>query len=555
MLCESVGDTMENSNFIKTIIEADLKSGKHEVPVTRFPPEPNGSLHLGHARAIITNYSLAKAYGGVFNLRFDDTNPVKEDMMFVETIKKDIEWLGCHWDHLYFASDYFTEMFERAMVLVEKGLAYVCDLSGEAIRSTRGDLTSPGENSPFRDRSIEENKRLFLGMKQGEYADGSRVLRAKIDMASPNMNMRDPVVYRIQRAYHHNTKDQWCIYPMYDFAHPLEDAIEGITHSLCSLEFEDHRPLYDWFVTHTEMPKVPRQIEFGKLMIANQVTGKREIKKLVEAGVVDGWDDPRLITLSGLRRRGVPPEAIHSFVMALGLPKSQGLTDIGMFYETVRDYLGQTARRIHGVVDPLKVVITNYPEGKTESMVADYHRDNPEQGSREVFFGKELYIERADFIKQKPNKKWKRLALDVEVRLMHAYFIKAHDVVMNADGDIEAVLCTYDEETLSGSGFNERKPNGTIHFVEASRAQKVELRLFDDLVKDFTDQSVAFSDKINVDSKQVTHGFIEGAVKPLKGEVFQFTRLGYFALDKDSEGGNYVFNRVVELKSSFKGKR
>ncbi|MFU8786911.1 MAG: glutamine--tRNA ligase, partial [Candidatus Izemoplasmataceae bacterium] len=368
---------MENRNFIRTIIEEDLKSGKHEVPITRFPPEPNGFLHLGHARAILTNYNLATEYGGYFNLRFDDTNPVKEDLIFVEGMKEDISWLGVKWKHLLFASDYFDEMYERAMLLVKKGLAYVCDLTPDQIKEYRGDLTSPGKNSPYRERPIEENIRLFEGMKNGEYEDGARVLRAKIDMASPNMNMRDPIVYRIQRAHHHNTGDKWCIYPMYDFAHPLEDAIEGITHSLCSLEFEDHRPLYDWFVKYCEMPKVPRQIEFGKLIMAKQVTGKRYIRKLVEEGVVDGWDDPRLITLSGLRRRGVPPQAIQGFINALGLPKSQGETEIDMFYEYVRNYLSTEARRIHGVIDPIKVVITNYESDEVEYLESEFHKDKP----------------------------------------------------------------------------------------------------------------------------------------------------------------------------------
>ena len=543
---------MENRNFIRTIIEEDLKTGKHEVPITRFPPEPNGFLHLGHARAIIMNYTLATEYGGYFNLRFDDTNPVKEDMLFVEGMKEDIAWLGCDWKNLLFASDYFDEMYKRAMILVKKGLAYVCDLTPEQIKEYRGDLKTPGKNSPYRDRSIEENIRLFEAMKQGEFADGERVLRAKIDMASPNMNMRDPIIYRIQRAYHHNTLDKWCIYPMYDFAHPLEDAIEGITHSLCSLEFEDHRPLYDWFVKHCEMEQVPRQIEFGKLMIANQVTGKRYIRKLVEEGIVDGWDDPRLITLSGLRRRGIPPQAIHEFIKALGLPKSQGDTDIDMFYEYVRGYLSQHARRIHGITDPIKVVITNYPSDQVEMLRADFHRDKPELGSRELAFGKELYIERDDFIEQKPNKKWKRLALGEEVRLMHAYFIKANDVIYDDEGLVKEIHCTYDPETKSGSGFNERKPNGTIHFVEASTAKKVELRLFENLVDDLSDASVPIEEKLNLNSKTIQYGFIEGSVVPSKSEAFQFTRIGYFALDKDSTENAYVFNRVVALKSSFK---
>lgn len=543
---------MENKHFIRTIIEEDIKSGKHAFPVTRFPPEPNGFLHLGHARAIIMNHALAEDYGGYFNLRFDDTNPIKEDTLFVEAMQADIAWLGCHWKNLLFASDYFETMYLRAMVLVEKGLAYVCDLTAEEVRQTRGDLRTPGQESPYRNRSIAENKTLFENMRAGHYPDGTRTLRAKIDMASPNMNLRDPVIYRIQRAHHHRTGDDWCIYPMYDFAHPLEDAIEGITHSLCSLEFEDHRPIYDWFVKHTDMPNVPRQIEFGKLMLADQVTGKRHIKKLVDANLVDGWDDPRLITLSGLRRRGVPPQAIHRFIHALGLPKSQGDTDIHMFYEYVRDYLGETARRIHGVLDPIKVVITNYPEETPEMLEAPFHRDVPELGVRKVYFGKELYIERDDFIEEKPNKKWKRWALGLEVRLMHAYFVKANQVIKDDQGRITEIHATYDPKTQSGSGFNDRKPNGTIHFVEAQTAKAVEVRLFESLLNPSEDPKAPFEERLNPNSRQVIQGFIEGDVNPKPHEAFQFTRIGYFALDPDSQEDAYVFNRVVELKSSFK---
>ena len=546
---------MENRNFIRTIIEEDLRSKKHAFPITRFPPEPNGFLHLGHARAILMNYHLAMEHGGYFNLRFDDTNPVKEDVLFVEAMKEDIAWLGCKWKNLLYASDYFEEMYQRAMLLVEKGLAYVCDLSAEEIKNYRGDLKTPGQNSPYRERSIEENRKIFEGMRNGEFADGERVLRAKIDMASPNMNLRDPIIYRIQRATHHNTKDQWCIYPMYDFAHPLEDAIEGITHSLCSLEFEDHRPIYDWFVKHCEMPNVPRQIEFGKLIIANQITGKRHIRKLVEEGIVEGWDDPRLITLSGLRRRGIPPKAIENFIKALGLPKSQGETEIEMFYEYVRDYLSVEARRIHGVIDPIKVVITNYPENQLETLEVPYHKDREAFGTRPVYFGRHLYIERDDFIEEKPNKKWKRLSLGIEVRLMHAYFIKANHVIYDEQGNVLEVHCTYDSETKSGSGFDARKPNGNIHFVEATTAKSVEVRLYENLLKQDSDPSAAIEERLNPGSKVVKHGFIEGAVSPETAEAFQFTRLGYFALDKDTKDDQLVFNRVVELKSSYKLKK
>lgn len=543
---------MEINHFINTIIENDIKSKKHDRAITRFPPEPNGLLHLGHARAIITNYSMAKQHGGYFNLRFDDTNPIKEDTLFVEGIKKDIAWLGCEWENLFYASDYFDEMYERALLLVQKGKAYVDDLTAEEIRSYRGDLKNPGKNSPFRDRSIEENTVLFEAMKNGEFPDGSKVLRAKIDMSSPNMNMRDPVIYRIQRAHHHNTGDKWCIYPMYDYAHPIEDAVEGITHSLCSLEFEDHRPLYDWVVRECEMENVPRQIEFGKLYIANQVTGKRYIKALVESGAVIGWDDPRLITLSGLRRRGVPPQAIHNFVYALGLPKSQGETELDMFYQYVRDYLKSTVPRVNAVLEPLKLIIDNYPEGEIEYVEAENNRDNEALGTRVMPFSKEVYIEREDFIEEKPNKKWKRLALGVEVRLMHAYFVKANSVVKDENGKIIAVHCTYDKETKSGSGFNDRKPNGNIHYVDASRNKKAKFRLFDDLITDFEDKETPFSEKVNPNSLIEVEGFIEESINPKVGDSFQFTRNGYFALDQDSTENSLVFNQTVSLRSSFK---
>ncbi len=545
---------MEDKNFIRKIIEDDLQSGKHERPITRFPPEPNGFLHLGHARAIIMNYVLAKDYNGDFYLRFDDTNPLTEDTLYVEAIKRDIAWLGCEWDELFFASDYFDTMYERAMRLVKKGLAYVCDLSAEEIRKTRGDLTTPGEESPYRDRPVEENVRLFEAMKNGEFADGEKVLRAKIDMKSPNMNMRDPVIYRIQRERHHNTGDKWCIYPMYDFAHPLEDAIEGITHSLCSLEFEDHRPLYDWFVKHCEMENVPRQIEFGKLKIADQIVGKRYIRQLVEEGIVDGWDDPRLVTLSALRRRGVPPQAIHNFVRALGLPKSEGETELHMLDEYIRDHLKVHARRIHAVLDPIKVVITNYPEGKSEKLQAPFNRENEALGTREITFSNTLYIDREDFLEEKPNKKWKRLSLGLEVRLMHAYFIKAHEVDYDASGRVKTVYATYDPATKSGTGFKDRKPNGTIHFVDAMNCEPAEIRLYDTLfADDHSDRLIA--ERVNKQSKIVKEGFIEGGLTPKTGESYQFVRTGYFTVDEDSTDEALVFNRTVALKSSFKPKK
>ncbi len=545
---------MEDKNFIRRIIEEDLKNNKHERPITRFPPEPNGLLHLGHARAIIMNYVLAKDYGGKFYLRFDDTNPITEDTLFIEGIKRDVAWLGCEWDELRYASNYFERMYELAMHLVRQGKAYVDDLSAEQIREYRGDLKTPGKESPYRERSIEENIDLFRRMRAGEFADGEKVLRAKIDMASPNMNLRDPVIYRIQHTPHHNTGEAWCIYPMYDFAHPLEDAIEGITHSLCSLEFENHRPIYNWFVEHTEVENQPRQIEFGKLKIADQVIGKRNIRKLVEAGIVDGWDDPRLITLSGLRRRGVPPAAIHDFIRALGLPKSEGETELSMLDEYIRDHLKTSARRIHAVLDPIKVVITNYPEGQSETLSAAYNRENEALGSRELTFSDTLYIEREDFLEEKPNKKWKRLSLGLEVRLMHAYFIKAERVEYDDEGRVETIYATYDPRTKSGSGFKERKPNGTIHYVDARTARPAEFRLYQDLMLD-TDEQRPITERVDADSKQVRHGFIESGVDIQERERFQFVRHGYFVADDDSEKNRPVFNRTVALKSSFKPKK
>lgn len=545
---------MEINHFINTIIEEDIRSGKHEKAITRFPPEPNGYLHLGHARAIITNYIMAANHGGYFNLRFDDTNPVKEDTIFVDAIKKDIEWLGCKWENLFFASDYFEEMYARALLLCKKGLAYVDDLSADAINEYRGDFNTPGKESPYRNRSVEENTELFIGMKEGKFEDGSRVLRAKIDVTSPNMNLRDPVIYRIQRVYHHNTGDKWCIYPMYDFAHPIEDAIEHITHSLCSLEFEDHRPLYDWVVKNCEMDAIPRQIEFGKLKIAGAVIGKRYIKQLVDNNHVMGWDDPRLITISGLRRRGVPSSAIRDFIISLGLPKSQGETEIEMLYTFVRDHLKLESPRVNAVLDPLKLVITNYPEGEVEYLDAENNRENEELGSRQIPFSREVYIEREDFIEVKPNKKWKRLALDIEVRLMHAYFVKANKVIKDENGNILEVHCTYDKETKSGSGFNDRKPNGNIHFVDATVNKAAEFRLFEDLILDYENKEIPFSEKINPESLVVKKGFIEEATNLTKGYRFQFTRNGYYNVDIDSTKENPVFNRIVSLRSSYKPK-
>ena len=546
---------MEINHFINTIIEEDIKSGKHKRAITRFPPEPNGFLHLGHARAIITNYSMAEKHGGYFNLRFDDTNPVKEDITFVEAIKEDIAWLGCKWENLLYASDYFEEMYKRAVLLIKRGKAFVCDLTADEMREYRGDFKTPGKESPYRNRTVEENLELFENMRNGEYPDGLRVLRAKIDMLSPNINLRDPIIYRIQRAHHHNTGDKWCIYPMYDYAHPIEDAIEGITHSLCSLEFEDHRPLYDWVVENCEMENTPRQIEFGKLYIAGSVTGKRYIKQLVESGAVLGWDDPRLITLSGLRRRGIPSSAIRDFVFSLGLPKSQGETELDMLYQFVRDHLKLEAPRVNAVLDPLKLVITNYPEGEVEYLEAENNRENPEMGSRKIAFSREVYIEREDFIEVKPNKKWKRLALDIEVRLMHAYFVKANKIIKDDNGNILEVHCTYDKETKSGSGFTGRKPNGNIHFVDATHNKKAEFRLLDDLITDFENKDIPFSEKIDPNSLIIKHGYVEDGLEFNVKDRFQFTRNGYYSVDKDTTIDNLVFNRIVSLKSSYRPKK
>jgi glutaminyl-tRNA synthetase len=543
---------MENhSNFIKTIIETDLATKKHDEIVTRFPPEPNGHLHIGHARAIVTDFESAIAYGGYTNLRFDDTNPVKEDDSYVQAIIKDIRWLGYEPKNILFASDYFDEMYERAIILIKKGLAYVDHQTPEEIQKTRGDVNTPGIESPYRNRSVEENLKLFNDMKEGKFKEGECVLRAKIDMASPNMNMRDPVIYRIVYAHHHNTKDKWCIYPMYDYAHPLEDAIEGITHSLCSLEFEDHRPLYDWFVKETEMPKVPRQIEFGRLNIENAVLSKRFLRAIVEDGKVIGWDDPRMPTIAGMRRRGYTPDAIKNFILSTGLSKVNSTVSTDMLEAAVRDDLQDKAYRAMGVINPLKVTITNYPENEIEYLDVEYHPDHEEMGRRNIPFSRHIYIEQDDFVLEKPNKKYKRLALNIEVRLFHAYFIKAYDVKYNEQGEIIEVLATYDKETKSGSGFNERKPNGTIHFVEATHAVPATFNFFEPLINN--DASLPLLDRFNDDSWHVKKGFVEAALKDTKPQDrYQFVRNGYFNVDDDSTQENLIFNEIVPLKSSYK---
>lgn len=543
----------EISNFIKTIMEKDLESGKCESIMTRFPPEPNAYLHIGHARAMITNFELAKNFGGKTNLRFDDTNPAKEDTEFVEAIKKDIEWLGYHPANVFFGSDYFDKTYELAVKLIKKGLAYVCDLSQEEISKYRGDLRTPGVNSPYRNRSVEENLELFENMKNGKYADGEKVLRAKIDMASPNINMRDPVLYRILHIHHHRTGDKWCIYPMYDFAHPIQDAIEGITHSLCSLEYDNHRVLYDWVVEKCEMPHVPHQYEFGRLNITNTIMSKRYLRELVQNNKVIGYDDPRMPTLVGLKRRGYTAEAIKSFVLSTGLSRVNSTIEGEMLEHFLREDIKLKVNRLMAVKDPLKVVIDNYEDGKIEYVDAENNSENEELGSRKVAFSKELYIEREDFVLEKPNKHYKRLALGIEVRLYHAYFIKANSVETDKDGNITVVHCTYDPLTKSGTGFNERKPNGTIQFVEATTARNATFNLFEPLIIEDENDERSFLERINPTSWTVKEGYIEN-FKPHFEELerFQFIRDGYYCVDKESKDDKLVFNRIAPLKSSIK---
>ena len=543
---------MENqSNFIKTIIEEDLKNGKHEKIITRFPPEPNGFLHIGHARAIVQSFELAKHFGGTTNLRYDDTNPEKEEDKYVKAILEDVTWLGYKPEHIFFASDYFQEMYDRAVILINKGLAYIDSSSADVIAKERGTLGVPGINSKDRNRPIEENLKLFEDMKNGKFKEGEVVLRAKIDMASPNMNMRDPVLYRIVYATHHNTGDDWVIYPMYDFAHPIEDAIEGITHSLCSLEFEDHRPLYDWVVRETEMPKVPRQIEFGRLGIENTVMSKRYLLRIVNAGLVTGWDDPRMPTLSGLRRRGYTPEAIKSFILSTGLSKNNSQVSEGMLEAALRDDLAPKAKRVMGVIDPLKVTITNYPEGESELINVPYHPQNESLGSRDIVFSREIYIDREDFALEKPNKHFKRLALGLEVRLFNAYFIKANDVVYDKDGNIIEILATYDVKTKSGSDFNERKPNGTIQFVSSLNSHPVKFNFFLPMITD-TDSDKDLLERFDKDSWITKEGFIEKSEKDaLVNTKYQLIRHGFFNVDIETKEDLLVLNEIVPLKRSY----
>ncbi|MBT2662098.1 glutamine--tRNA ligase/YqeY domain fusion protein [Bacillus sp. ISL-45] len=549
----------ENSNFIKTIIKEDLESGKRDTVVTRFPPEPNGYLHIGHAKSIVINFGLADEFGGKTNLRFDDTNPLKEDQEFVDAIKEDVEWLGYEWEDLFFASDYFDEMYDRAVLLIKKGLAYVDDLSADEIREYRGTLSEPGKDSPYRDRSVEENLALFERMKNGEFGNGEKVLRAKIDMSSPNINLRDPVIYRISHATHHNTGDKWCIYPMYAFAHPIEDALEGVTHSLCTTEFEDQRPLYDWVVRECEMKATPQQIEFGRLNLTNTVMSKRKLKQLVEEGYVDGWDDPRLPTISGLRRRGFTPEAIREFVKAAGVSKGYSTVDAQMLEHFVREDLKLKAPRTMGVLRPLKVVITNYPEGEVEWLDADINPENPEMGTRKIPFSREIYVEQDDFM-ENPPAKYFRLFPGNEVRLKHAYFIKCNDVVKDENGEVAELHCTYDPETKSGTGFTGRKVKGTLHWVDATHALPAEFRLYEPLILDDEEETEneaenkSFLDQVNEKSLEIVNGYIEPNMKDVKPQdKFQFFRHGYFNVDpKHTTEDKKVFNRIVSLKSSFK---
>ena len=549
-------EVKESKNFIEQIIEKDLAEGVYDTVHTRFPPEPNGYLHIGHAKSILLNYGLSQKYNGKFNLRFDDTNPTKEKVEFVDSIKEDIQWLGADWeDHLYFASDYFEQMYECAVKLIKKGKAYVCDLTPEEIREYRGTLTEPGKNSPYRERSVEENLELFEAMKDGKFKDGEKVLRAKIDMASPNINMRDPVIYRVAHMNHHRTGDKWCIYPMYDFAHPIEDAIEGVTHSICTLEFEDHRPLYDWVVTELEYPHPPKQIEFAKLYLTNVVTGKRYIKKLVEDGIVDGWDDPRLVSIAALRRRGFTPESIKKFVELCGVSKANSSVDYAMLEYCIREDLKMKRPRVMAVLNPLKLVIDNYPEEQIEYLEAPNNMENPELGSRSVPFGKELYIEQEDFM-EVPVKKYKRLYPGNEVRLMNAYFVTCTDVEKDENGNVTVVHCTYDPASKGGNSPDGRKVKGTIHWVAAKTAVETECRLYENIVDE--EKGVYNEDgSINVNPNSLTvikEAYVEPELEKYdKEDSFQFMRTGYFCLDsKDSTKEHMVFNRIVSLKSSYK---
>lgn len=544
-----------SSNFIRNIVIDDLESGRTSEVITRFPPEPNGYLHIGHAKSICLNFSIADEFNGKTNLRFDDTNPIKEDTEYVESIKADVKWLGFDWDNLFFASNYFDTMYEKAILLIKKGKAYVCDLTADEIKEYRGSLTEPGKDSPYRNRTVEENLNLFERMRNGEFKDGEKVLRAKIDMSSPNINMRDPIIYRIAHSTHHNTGDKWCIYPMYDFAHPLEDAIEGVTHSICTLEFEDHRPLYDWIVKECEMENVPRQYEFARLNITNTVMSKRKLKLLVDNKIVDGWDDPRMPTIAGLRRRGYTPKSIRNFCSEIGVAKSASTVDEQMLEYFIREDLNISSERAMAVINPLKLVITNYPEGQSELLPVEKNPNDKEAGTKNVTFSRELYIEREDFM-ENPPKKYFRLFPGNEVRLRGAYFVKCTDVIKDEEGNILEIHCTYDPETKSGSGFTGRKVKGTIHWVDANNAVPAEFRLYEPLILDDVEENKGkdFLDQINPNSLTVCNGYVEADLKEAKGNTkYQLVRNGYFNVDpKDSTKDHLVLNRIVSLKSSFK---
>lgn len=549
--------SVTSNNFIKNIVINDLNENRVKEVYTRFPPEPNGYLHIGHAKSICLNFELADEFKGRTNLRFDDTNPVKEDTEYVESIMEDVKWLGFEWDELHYASDYFEEFYNRAVLLIKKGKAYVCDLSAEEIRESRGTLKEPGKNSPYRDRSVEENLDLFARMRAGEFKDGERVLRAKIDMASANITMRDPVIYRIAHAHHHRTGDAWCIYPMYDFAHPLSDAIEDISHSICTLEFEDHRPLYNWVIEECEMETKTQQYEFARLNITNTIMSKRYLKQLVDEKVVTGWDDPRMPTISGMRRRGYTAESIRNFCREIGVAKANSVVDEKYLEFFIREDLKLKAPRTMAVIDPLKLVITNYPEGQVEWLEANINDEVPEMGTVKIPFSREIYIEREDFMED-PPKKYFRLFPGNEVRLKHAYFVVCQEVIKNEAGEVVEIRCTYDPATKSGSGFSERKVKGTIHWVEATHAVPAQVHLYEPLLVDDPEtKDKPFLERLNPNSLTVLNGFIEPHIKDSQyGDKFQFFRHGYFSVDKERNAeGHLIFNRIVSLKSSFDPKK
>ncbi|MFR5875886.1 MAG: glutamine--tRNA ligase/YqeY domain fusion protein [Eubacterium sp.] len=552
-------ENLVTSNFIHDFIDEDLENGVYSKIQTRFPPEPNGYLHIGHAKAICINFGVKNKYNGICNLRFDDTNPVKEDTEYVEAIEEDIKWLGFEWDNVYFASDYFDFLYECAIKLIKKGKAFVCDLTPEEQREYRGTLTEPGKNSPYRDRSVEENLDLFKRMTNGEFPAGSKVLRAKIDMASPNLNMRDPIIYRIMYAHHHRTGDKWCVYPMYDFAHPLSDACEKVTHSLCSLEFENHRPLYNWFVNECIDGEKPRQIEFARMNLNYTLTSKRKCLKLVQDGIVDGWDDPRMATISGMRRRGYPAEAIRDFCEKIGVSKAYSVIDFALLESCVRDSLNKNAPRAMAVIDPVKLIIDNYPDDKVENIEVEYHPDHAEYGSRTIPFGKELYIERDDFMIE-PIKKYRRLFVGNEVRLYKAYFVTCTGYDLDDNGEVTAVHCTYDPETFGGDAPDGRKVRGTIHWVYAKDNETAEIRLYDRLfnVENPSDEEgvSSFEDNLNPGSLEIKTAYVEKSLKNTKpGKKYQFMRIGYFCTDQDSTDDKLVFNRTVALRDSFNKKK